>query len=61
MPADQCRGLDNDQGLSPVEASGKPGQHEPSGMGRTLGFDVALLIQGPLFPQKEIFRGKGMG
>jgi hypothetical protein len=61
MPADQCGWLDNYQGLSPVKASGKPGQREPSGIGRPLGFDLALLIEGQLFPQKKIFRGKGLG
>jgi hypothetical protein len=60
-PADHCGWLGNHQGLSPVDASGKPGEREPSGRGRTLGCDVALLIQGQRFPQQEMFRGKGMG
>ena len=52
--------MDNYQRLAPVEASGKPGQREPSGVGRTLGFDVALLMEGQLFPQKEIFRARAL-
>ena len=59
MPADQRGRLDNDQGLPPVEASGKPGQGETGGRGDAPGLDVAFLIQRQLFAQKEIFRGKG--
>jgi hypothetical protein len=59
MPTDQCGRLDNHQDLSPVEASGKPGQGEPSGVGRTLGFDMALLIQGQMFPREKVLGGEG--
>jgi hypothetical protein len=53
MPTYQPGLLDNHQGSPPVEASGKPGHCESSGIGRTLRFDVALLIQ--VFPQEEVF------
>jgi hypothetical protein len=53
----RCR-LHQGRGLPPVEASGKPDQSETSGIGRTLRFDVALLIQRQLFTQKEILCSK---
>jgi len=37
MPTDQRGWLDNHQGLSPVEASGKPDQRESRGLGRRWG------------------------
>src|SRR5262245_20988515 len=58
MPADKGFRLDYSEGLSPVEPVREPDQGDPSRVGSPCGFVVALLIQGKLFTQKEIFRRK---
>jgi hypothetical protein len=61
MPVEEGCGLYDDQGLAPVEPVGKPRQGQTRGIGRTLGFDLTLLIQRELFPQEKIFRRKRWG
>ncbi len=59
MPACKGRWLHNDEGLLPVEPAGEPGQGKAGRIGRASWCDVTFLIQGELFPQKEILRGEG--
>src|SRR5215510_10940168 len=59
MPAEERRRLDNGQGLPPIEPASEPDECETRGVGGTSGFDIALLIQRQLFPQKEVFCCKG--
>ena len=61
MPAGKGLRLHNGQRLTPVEPATEPDQGDTSGIGRTPGFDVALLIQRQLFTQKEIFGCQGSG
>jgi hypothetical protein len=61
MPAEQSSWLYNDEGLAPVEPSAEPRQGKTGSIGRTLGFDLTLLIQRKLFTQEEIFRSKRCG
>jgi len=56
MPAEKGLRLDESEGLSPVEPAPEPDQGDPRRVGGTSGFDVALLIQGKLFAQEEVFR-----
>ena len=56
MPADQRCRLHNDQRLPPVEPARKPDQGETGSIRGTPRFDVALLVEGKLFPQKEVLR-----
>ena len=41
---------------SPVKPAPQPDQDETGSIGDTAGCDVALLVEGKLFPQKKIFR-----
>jgi hypothetical protein len=55
MPAEKRLGLHDSQSWPPVEPAPEPDEGETRGIGGMSGFDVALLIQRQLFPQKEIF------
>jgi len=50
--------LHNGEGLTPVEPAPEPHEGEAGSIGGTARFDLALLVVGKLFPQKEIFRGQ---
>jgi hypothetical protein len=56
MPADEGGGLHNGQGLAPVKPAREPDQGKAGSIGGTARFDVALLVEGQLFTQKEVFR-----
>ena len=58
MPTDQGVRLDHDEGVPPVEPSTQSG-HDPARRVRgPMGFDPALLKQGELFSQEEVFGGQ---
>jgi hypothetical protein len=59
MPTDQRRRLHDDDGLAPVEPAGKPNQGHPSHMHDTSWLDMAFLVQGQLFAQKEVHHHEG--
>ena len=61
LPAGQGLWLDDDQGSSPVEAAGEPGQSDAGGVGRACWFDITFLVEGQLFAQQEVFRCQGSG
>ena len=56
VPADEGIRLHNGEGLAPVEPAPEPHQGEAGSIGGTARFDLALLVVGKLFTQKEIFR-----
>ena len=55
MPADKGRRLHHSQRLAPVEPACKPDQGKAGGVSSALRLDVALLVQGELFAQEEVF------
>jgi hypothetical protein len=55
MPADKDVWLHHGQRLTPVEPTAQPDQSEAGGVGSTPRCDLALLIAGKLFTQKEVF------
>ena len=58
MPTRKGVRLHNGEGLTPVEPTPEPHEGEAGSIGGTAQFDLALLVGGKLFPQKEIFRGQ---
>jgi hypothetical protein len=54
MLADQRRWSGEDQRLAPIEPAGKPGQGHPSRLRGTTWLDLAFLVEGQLFAQKEV-------
>src|SRR5262249_35082165 len=54
MPANKSVWLHHGQRLTPVEPTAQPDQSEAGGVGSTARFDLALLIKGKLFTQKEV-------
>ena len=57
-PAGKSLGLNDGQGWLPVEPAGQSDQGEARSVSRTLGFDVARLVERQLFAQKEILSGE---
>jgi hypothetical protein len=55
MPANQRRRLHHSQRLAPVEPAGEPDEGETGGVSGALRLDMAFLVEGELFAQKEIF------
>lgn len=55
MPMEKRRRLYNRQRLTPVEPAPEPEQSEASGISGAPWRDMAFLIQGKLFAQKEVF------
>jgi hypothetical protein len=60
-PAGKSLGLNDGQGWLPIEPARQPDQGEARGVRRTLGFDVARLVERQLFAQKEILGGECRG
>jgi hypothetical protein len=56
MPAEKGLRLHQDQGLAPVEPTGKPHEGDTRGIRGTPWLHVALLIQRELLAEKEVFR-----
>ena len=61
MPAEKRRRLHNRQRLTPVEPAPKPEQGEAGGIRGAPWRDLAFLIEGELFAQKEILCGERHG
>jgi len=61
MPADKGVRLHDDQGLVPVEPVPEPDEGEAHGIRSAPGLDMARLIEGQLFAQKEILCGECHG
>ena len=59
MPADQRRWLHDDDGLTPVEPAGEPDQGHSSRLRGTTWRDLAFLVEGQLFAQKEVLCRQG--
>ncbi len=59
MPTDQRRRLHDDDGLAPVEPASEPDQGHSSRLRGATWLDLAFLIQGQLFAQKEVLRLEG--
>ena len=58
MPAEECCGLHNGEGLAPITTAREPDQGQTGSISGASGLDMALLVQGELFAQEEVFRGK---
>jgi hypothetical protein len=55
MPSDQRVGLDDGEGISPVEETREAAQSKTNGVCSAAGFDPSFNIKTKLFAQKEIF------
>jgi hypothetical protein len=61
MPAEKRRRLHNRQRLTPVEPTPEPDQGEAGDIRGAPWRDMAFLIEGELFTQKEVFCGERRG
>ena len=61
MPMKKGRGLHDGQGTAPVEAASEPHQGEAGSIRGTAWFDVAVLREGKLLAQNEVFRCQHRG
>src|SRR4051794_3430533 len=59
MPVDQRGWLHHGQRLSPIEPAGEPSQGHPSRLRGTMWLDLAFMVQGQLFAQKEVLSSEG--
>ena len=59
MPSNESVGLDDDDGLPPIEQEGECGHGEPGGLvGEAARTPLTFEKQGELFSKKEVFRGE---
>jgi hypothetical protein len=58
LPANQGLGSDDDERLSPFEQARQERHGETGGVIRAVRFPFSLLIEGELFPEKQIFRSE---
>jgi hypothetical protein len=61
MPAEKRCRLHDRQRLTPVEPASEPDQGEAGGIRGPPWCDMAFLIEGKLFAQKEVFCGERRG
>jgi hypothetical protein len=61
MPVEKCCRLHDRQRLTPVEPAPEPDQGEAGGIRGAPWRDIALLIEGELFAQKEVFCSERRG
>ena len=59
MPTDQSVGLNNSEGIWPVEQTRQSSQCKADGVGRQPRFHFSLHKKPKLFAQKQIFRRDG--
>jgi hypothetical protein len=57
MPTNQRIRLDDNESITPVEASAKLGKRKTDRIGRTPRFPLSLNKQPELFPQKQVLSG----
>ena len=55
MPSDQRVGLNDGEGIPPIEKTRESGQSKTNGVASAVRFGLSLKIQTELFTQKEIF------
>lgn len=54
MPTNQCIGLDDREGVPPVEETRKIGKRKTSGVGGASRLDLSLNVQAELFAEEQI-------
>ena len=57
MPTNQCIGLDDREGVPPVEETGEMGERKTNGVGSAPRLDLSLNIEAELFAEQQILGG----
>ena len=57
MPPNQCVGLDDREGVPPVEETRKMGKRKTNGVGSTPRLDLSLNVEAELFAEEQILGG----
>src|SRR5499427_9710768 len=57
MPTNQCVGLDDHEGVPPVEETREMGQRKTNGVGSAPRLDLSLNVEAELFAEEQILGG----